>query len=310
MKVPVCPAVCPLCGPDFPKQAIAHGRDFEYATTDDQEFSFVRCMNCNCVLLDPRPVDDVIGSLYPAHYEPYRFAQLPLLVRKGRDFVQRAKVSAVKRYAPAGARIVDVGCGAGALLRLLREHGDPSWQLCGWDYPGAHLERLTRDGFDIIAGPIDAEHAPTNVDLFVLNQVIEHFAHPDRILSLLARSLRNGGHIVLETPNIDGLDARWFRARHWGGYHIPRHMVLFDTRSLGALVQRHGFALVETKNLASPAFWVQSLHHAAVESKLAPLAGLCNLRNLPLVAAFSLCDLARSPFAATSNQRLVARKLA
>ena len=44
--------------------------------------------------------------------------------------------------------------------------------------------------------------------------------------------LAPGGLLALETPNLDSWDARLFCARWWGGYHFPRHWVLFDPQSI------------------------------------------------------------------------------
>jgi hypothetical protein len=151
---------------------------------------------------------------------------------------------------------------------------------------------------------------PPGVDLFVLNQVIEHVPHPDRLLTMLASALAPGGHIALETPDTDGLDARWFAGRYWGGYHIPRHMVLFNQRNLRTLVERCGLQVIESARLASPAFWVQSLRNRLSESRVPQLAPFCTLDNAPLVALFTVFDRLAAPIAGTSNQRLVARRLA
>lgn len=299
---------CPLCGPGYPHVDLAEGPDFEYATTDAQEFRLVRCRNCATVVLDPRPVDRDIARLYPQEYEPYRFDTMNRVVRAARNFVQRHKADLIARFARPGDTIVDVGCGNGALLRLLRAHHGDRFRLIGWDYPGPHLEQLASRGIAVIDAPIEAAHAPHDVDVFVLNQVIEHVPHPDRLLAMLADALRPGGHIVIETPDTAALDARLFARRYWGGYHIPRHMVLFNETNLRTLVQRSGMRVVETAHLASPAFWVQSLHHAASESRIAPLASLCSLQNVPLVALFAAFDIVRARLTATSNQRLVARR--
>ncbi|MEY4508994.1 MAG: hypothetical protein RLZZ450_1116 [Pseudomonadota bacterium] len=308
MSVEVIAARCPLCGPEFEGRSVASSVDFEYGTTGAQEFRFVQCAACACILLHPRPVDDAIASLYPPEYEPYRFDTLPPLVRAGRDWTQRKKVKLVREYAGDNAFIVDVGCGAGTLLRLLRAQGPSGWQLCGWDYPGPHMRVLAESGFAVVEGPIDEAHVPSGVDVFILNQVIEHFPFPADILEALSKALKPGGTIVIETPDIGGLDRSWFQSRHWGGYHTPRHMVLFNQQNLSQLVERCGLQVVSTDRLASPAFWIQSLHHTAAEAKFKKLAAVCTLRNLPLVAAFSAFDLARRNFGSTSNQRLVARK--
>jgi SAM-dependent methyltransferase len=191
---------------------------------------------------------------------------------------------------------------------MMRDRARQRFHLVGWDYPGPHLERLAADGFSVIAAPIDRDHVPARVDLFVLNQVIEHVPYPDRLLSMLRDGLKPGGHLLIETPDTNGLDARLFSRRHWGGYHTPRHMVLFNQQNLRALVEQSGLEVVHTARLASPAFWIQSLHHYALESRLPSLSTWCTLRNVPMMMAASAFDLARAPLAPTSNQRLVARK--
>ena len=302
------PGACPLCGTNYPRTAAAQGPDFEYRTTGDQEFQLCRCGACGTVVLDPRPADHEIARLYPPEYEPYRFERLNPVVKAGRNAVQRRKAALLTRVVPNGGTIVDVGCGNGSLLRLLKADFGDRFHLIGWDYPGPHLRPIVAQGIETIAAPIEAIHVPRNVDLFVLNQVIEHVAHPDRLVAMLAEALKPGGHLFIETPDTDGLDAHWFAGRYWGGYHIPRHLVLFNQQTLRALLERSGMQVVESAHLASPAFWVQSLHHLASESRFPALASLATLRNVPLVACAVMIDLLCGRFAQTSNQRVVARR--
>ena len=299
---------CPLCGPQFPRIAAARGPDFEHRTAGAQEFHFARCTSCGTLVLDPRPTDDEIASLYPPDYVSYTFDRLNPAMRWARDTVQRGKTSVLARLAAKRGTIVDVGCGTGALLRQLQRHYSSRFRLIGWDYPGPHLERLAESGIAVIAAPIEPAHVPHDVDMFVLNQVIEHVPHPDRLIGMLSPALRPGGHLVIETPDVDGLDARWFSGRYWGGYHFPRHMVIFNRRSLRTLVERNGLEVIETAHLASPAFWVQSVRYWLIESRLRRLAPFFVLGNVPLVAAFSAFDWLTAPVAGTSNQRLVARR--
>ncbi|HEX8434813.1 class I SAM-dependent methyltransferase [Archangium sp.] len=308
--IPLAPGRCPVCPPDAPRTPVAAGRDFEYGTCPD-EFSVVRCEPCGTLFLDPRPADEAIASLYPPEYEPYHFDTLPAPVRWGRDLVQRGKVKVVERCAAPGARIVDLGCGGGALLRLLRRHGRPDWSLVGWDFPGPHLDRLAAEGFTVLQGPVEPGRLEdASVDLVILNQVIEHFARPDEVLRVVARVLKPGGTVLIETPDVEGLDARLFRGRYWGGYHFPRHLVLFHRHSLAKLLERTGFEPVATESLPSPAFWVQSFHHAASErAGLRHLTPLFRLRNPLAVAAATAIDLLWMHVAPTSNLRMIGRKL-
>lgn len=302
-------ARCPLCGPDFPRGPVAQGVDFEYGTVPDT-FSVVSCRTCGTWMLDPRPTDEELPRLYPESYEPYHFDRLPGLVRRGRDLVQRRKVDMLSEVAPPGARIVDVGCGGGALLDLMRRFGPKDWTLAGWDFPGPHLERVAAAGFETIQGPVTEDALPpASVDVFVLNQVLEHFAHPGDVVAALAKLLKPGGALVIETPSTEGLDAKLFGRRYWGGFHFPRHLVLFHGAALTELLRRHGLEARTAQSLPSPAFWIQSFHHAASERPgTRALASLFTLRNPLAVALATGADLLRAPFAPTSNMRVVARK--
>jgi SAM-dependent methyltransferase len=297
---------CPHCGPDFVREPCARGEDYEYRTTGAREFTFVRCQSCRTIVLDPRPSDATIPSLYPESYEPYRFSELPALVRWGRELVQYRKVRALLEWTPEGGTVVDVGCGSGSTLQLVRKFGAKNLKLVGWDFPGPHMEHLARAGFETIAAPIVAENAPQNVDVFIMNQVIEHFAEPDALIAGLRTALRPGGVLFIETPDTEGLDAKWFGKGFWGGYHIPRHMVLFDREGLVRLLDDNGFKTVEAASLPSPAFWIQSLHHLAETRRHRKLARLCTIRNLGLVGAFTAFDMMLGKFRPTSNQRVIA----
>jgi SAM-dependent methyltransferase len=297
---------CPHCGPDFEREPCARGQDYEYGTTGEQEFTFVRCQSCRTIVLDPRPSDEAIPALYPESYEPYRFAELPPLIRWGREIVQYRKIKALLEWTPEAATIVDVGCGSGSTLRLVRKFGPKDLRLIGWDFPGPHLDHLASAGFETIAAPIVAENTPAQVDVFIMNQVIEHFAEPDALLAALRAALKPGGVLFIETPDTKGLDAKWFKSGYWGGYHIPRHMVLFDRENLCSLLDRQGFRTVATESLPSPAFWIQSLHHLAESRRLRQLARLCTIKNLGLVGAFTAFDMMAGKFRPTSNQRVIA----
>jgi hypothetical protein len=121
--------------------------------------------------------------------------------------------------------------------------------------------------------------------------------------------LKPGGHLVVETPDCSGIDARIFKSRYWGGYHIPRHLVVFNSDSLRNLLEANGFSIVTTERLASPAFWIQSVHHWMADRPFARgVSGFFVVRN-PLVLGLATClDLVTARFHPTSNQRVIARR--
>ncbi len=156
----------------------------------------------------------------------------------------RAGQSAYLRWFPdAGAGpVVDLGCGRGEFLDLLRARGivaigiesDPELVLAG-----------RARGLDVRPGDAVAElHRCEDASLggVVAFQVIEHLPFP-RLLELLAlarRKLRPGGRLVLETVNVQSVFP-WTRA--WSMDPTHRHPVHPET--LRFLAEQAGFAEVE-----------------------------------------------------------------
>jgi SAM-dependent methyltransferase len=270
----------------------------------------VACKNCGLIFLNPRPAPNELPRLYTDDYIPYRFdVYLPPIVNNLRMWTQRKKVHAIKNIVSRKATIFDVGCGGGFFLDCLKRYGSPDWTLVGIDVSSAATSRVAERGFPTHLGrfetlPLDDETA----DVIILNQVIEHLDDPLSVLSKAFRILKPGGILFIETPNVDGLDARIFLKRYWGGWHFPRHWTLYSHKSLTDAVKRCGFSVVRTESLLSPNFWAQSFHHWLLERKWNRVAGFFDCKNLLVMCAFSAVDMLLLPFKATSNMRLIARR--
>lgn len=254
------PGACALCG-GMSGTRVGGGWDFEYGTTRD-EFEFRRCP-CGGVYLDPRPASSELGRIYPSSYYSYDFAaRLGPLVARAKDATERAKVRAYAPYLPAGARVLDVGCGDGHLLALLGARSAQPLRLEGVELSAAAADTATQKGIHVYRGRIEDCAIPARAyDLVIMNQLIEHVREPIAVLQAVARALRPGGHLFIETPNLDSLDARLFRRRYWGGYHFPRHFHLFDRHTLPRLVAQAGLESVAMQPLVCPQFWIITLQN-------------------------------------------------
>lgn len=106
----------------------------------------------------------------------------------------------------AGLSWLDIGCGTGDLLRLLRDRTSPS-RLMGLD-PIDWLAPDLRDDveFHTVAAE-DATGLPVS-DRVMLVEVIEHLEAPWSALRAAARLVAPGGRIVVSTPNIATLRNR------------------------------------------------------------------------------------------------------
>ena len=82
--------------------------------------------------------------------------------------------------------------------------------------------------------------------------LVEHVRDPARTLQRILRSLKPGGRIVGETPNLAAPDAKIF-GRYWGGGHAPRHLHLFTPCSLERTLRERGFTDIQITHPVHPA---------------------------------------------------------
>lgn len=286
------PAACCVCD-DAPAEPLGSGPDYEYRTSPDR-FRAWRCTGCGTVFLNPRPDLSEFRRIYPPSYHSLAFTE------EGYSFVHRVRsrleANRLLRYCagvPDDARILDVGCGDGFHLRLLRRYGASGWTVEGVDLDRRAVERASRAGITVHEGTIENAGLPENAyDVVYALQTIEHVADPRAMLAAIFRVLKPGGRLVLVTDNTDALDVRLFGSSYWGGYHFPRHWYLFNRRALARLGEGVGFRTDRIGTIVSPVNWVYSIHNALVDRRAPPwLIARFTLKSPVSLGVFTLLDM-------------------
>lgn len=189
------------------------------------------------------PGDNEIASFYPAQY--WWSAQRRGLLKKVesvyRKIALRDHVSFITKAAGnrKDADLLDVGCGSGTLLGLLKQRG---FRVMGVDFSAeAANVAQTENGVRVVVGSLtDAAFPAESFDVVTLFHVMEHVANPREVLSEARRILRPGGAIVLQVPNIDSWQFRVFGSK-WYGLDIPRHVIDYSKAAMLRLLRDAGF---------------------------------------------------------------------
>jgi len=230
------PIPCVLCG----------GGQFK-PFLSGEGFSYVKCVVCDLVQINPQPaaadVQRRYSQLYGNEYCVYELknetAFLDLQKRALADAAFDRVEREIKERRGGKISVLDVGCATGAMLAFLRERG---WQTTGVEIsPSAEYARKER-GLDVRSQSLENCHFPSeSFDLALASHLVEHLNDPAAFFREAWRVLRRGAYLMVTTPNINGFQARLLGSR-WRSA-IFDHLYLFSTHTIKAMLKAQGFTI-------------------------------------------------------------------
>jgi SAM-dependent methyltransferase len=240
-------SACLVCGGEQ-STPLFRASDRLYGTTN-REFSVVRCAHCGMIRLDPPPAREELARYYPENYwfapDQSAASRLEEMYRRVvlRDHV-RFVSQALERSSARGP-LLDVGCGGGLFLGLMRERG---YRVMGLDFSreaaGVAWKRQAAPA--VVA---DFEHVPLRAGTFAaitMFHVVEHLYDPRAYFAVAREMLAKDGRMIVQVPNAASGQARLL-GRRWNGYDVPRHLFDFRARDLETVLVRSGFEVLRRK---------------------------------------------------------------
>ena len=290
------PRPCRICGGTEGNRELV-AREMMYGTRE--RFPYLSCAGCGCLQIAELPGD--LARHYPRDY--FSFAAPPdadaagwprRALRRWRDGYALSGRGAIGRWLyrqrpypelrslslvrglRRDHRILDVGAGAGTLLRALAARGFTG--LLGVD-PYLERDLVLPGGLRILKRGLEEVAGPWDVIMF--HHVFEHLADPVAVLRAAAERLAPEGRVLVRLP----LASSW-AFRHYGVDWVqldaPRHLYLHSRASLERVAAAAGLS-VQAAAWDSTAFQFWGSEQYA--------------RDLPLRAPGShATDPARSPF--------------
>lgn len=223
-----------------------------------ETFSYVRCKACDAVSLVDPPIAR-LAEIYPPTYYSFGTGGAGF-VSAVKDRLDRRWFRIATRGVPgASLSALDVGGGAGHQLDALRRADGRVTRTTIVDLDASAESAARAAGHEFVRARIEDAEIRGPYDVILLLNLIEHVADPHAVLRRMRDLLAPGGVILIKTPNIESLDARLFRHRNWGGYHCPRHWVLFSAFGFMRLVDRAGLRVVRWSYTQGAPFWAVSV---------------------------------------------------
>lgn len=223
-------------------------------------FDVKRCHQCGLVFLDPQPSQEILKKHYPRQqYYSYKIeirglsgliSQFrsylikhyyePTILSRVFSFIVQGVPAMPQKPRKRSAKILDVGCGSGKTLALLKELG---WKVYGLEI-NKNAVRIAKERGLVnikLGGCEKIANFPNNYfDSIRLYHVIEHLPDPRNCLQLIYKKLKPGGEVVLGTPNADSVVSKLF-GKFWYNLDIPRHLFVFSSKTLSRIVKNQGF---------------------------------------------------------------------
>ena len=233
--------------------------DWEYGV--EWPSRLVMCDACGLVTHEPRIQPQQIEALYPANYLAHSSASgSQSIYGRLKTMLARRSARGVAAHVPPGGACLEVGCGNGSFLKVLR-HVRDDIDLAGVDISDVNITGIPR--FTFYKGQLEeVDFGDAAFDIIYCSNLIEHVPDPFLFLEKCLAVLRPGGVIYGITPDHLSVDRYVFR-RYWAGYHYPRHTFVFNHRNIVDILRKSGLEPVTIKG--SYSFWYLSLANRFLE---------------------------------------------
>jgi 2-polyprenyl-3-methyl-5-hydroxy-6-metoxy-1,4-benzoquinol methylase len=271
--------VCVLCGRStmmllYPATARGAVPVQEFACTTGalaEHDEIAQCMRCGMVSSIPTLQPEQIVENYTQVVDEDYLTEEP-----ARREIFGWFLGQIAGFKVTGRRLLEIGSNVGLFLDVAKEHG--------WDERGIEPSKWAVDqgtlrfGVDLQQGSLeDLDDGPDAADVIVMLDVLEHLNDPLEALKHLRGMINDEGLLVLSTVNLDGLHAR-MRKGDWPWF-IRSHLHYFSERTLGAMLARAGFRLVDWQ-IAPRSFHLSYIARRAASSHPGAGAAVSAVANL------------------------------
>jgi len=203
------------------------------ATERGADLEVCQCASCGLVQLNGAPVHYYREVVRAAAFSPdmreFRVAQF-------RDIVAR--------FGLKGRKVIEIGCGRGEYLELLRDAGTAAH---GLEFSGEAVRHCSGKGLPVFEGFVERgdQRLPGGpYDAFFILNFLEHLPNPVDTLRGIAGNLADGAVGVVEVPNFDMI----VRSGLFSEF-ISDHLFYFTGATLTQLLAISGFEVIDCREI-------------------------------------------------------------
>lgn len=246
---------CTFCGNPDSKSL------FEAPDVFGDRYHLNECHACSSVFLAPFPSDAKLAQAYADDYYGEGDKKFTPFIEAILDWFRKGRARRLKSLLHGSGKILDIGCGNGIFLNMMKSMGD--FEIHGLEMPGKSANRAAEvDGLHLKVGALQqGDYENRSFDAVTLYHVFEHLPNPQEYLKTIHDILKPEGLLVMSFPNISSW--QWNRfGPDWFHLDPPRHLFFMPNKGFKKEMQKLGFEVIRERHFSieyNPYGYQQSL---------------------------------------------------
>lgn len=248
--------VCPVCGSSTVNPLLT----VKDHSVSKEEFVIWQCGKCSLRFTQDVPDEESIGKYYQSsNYISHSNTSKGLvnkLYQRVRNYTLNQKANLIIRHTVKQGRILDLGAGIGAFLKVMKAKG---WDTVGIEPDeGARKQAQTLFHLHLNEASEFYELPDHSFDAITLWHVLEHVHQLHSYIEKLKSLLKPSGKIFIAVPNYESKDHSIYKL-FWAAYDVPRHLYHFTPKAMDVLVKQHGMKITSKKPMWFDSFYISLL---------------------------------------------------
>ncbi|MCJ7800972.1 MAG: class I SAM-dependent methyltransferase [Candidatus Marinimicrobia bacterium] len=255
---------CPACGSN---------NYIKVLTTTDylvsrESFEIMECNDCSLRFTSPIPNNNEIGNYYKSDDYISHTGRGNSIINKiyriVRYFTLHSKKKKVIKFSQnQSGSILDIGCGTGNFLKIMKQSG---WKINGVEINDTARGIAKNNTGSVILNQIEFFESKQKYDVITLWHSLEHLHDLKRYLNKISISLNANGMVMIAVPNYQSFDADYFK-QYWAAYEVPRHLYHFSFDAIVKLLEKFKFKLLQSVQLPFDSSYISLLSEMSVRKK-------------------------------------------
>jgi SAM-dependent methyltransferase len=260
---------CRICGQ--PSNSSFNVREMMFGFRDS--FSYETCSNCGSIQISNVPAPDILRKYYPEEFwskssidvgvpavKQFAYDALGLLLDRrlrplaqlvSRQLPNTAFSEAVRYRIARSDRVLDAGCGTGALICAFAKLGlrNPM----GVD-PFVENDIIYSNGARVVRSYLETLQEGL-FDVIMFHHALEHVPDPVSTLKHASERLRPNGLCIVRIPTVSSEAFQTFR-ENWVQLDAPRHLHVPSREGMRIMAEKNDMILEDTVDDSSSfQFW-------------------------------------------------------